>query len=109
VGFCGANNTCLGNHTGVLCGSCEPGLRQLFLTPTPCVQCKKPAIGLMVGLMVVIWAFVILVVLCERFENTAKLKIVLSFLQSLPLVLGPQFRSAEVLRPRHARGSTARG
>ncbi len=44
-----------------------------------------------------LWALVTIITVAEMMENTAKVKIIVFFVQSVPLVLGPQFRTSALL------------
>lgn len=51
----------------------------------------------MIGIFLALWVVVIAITIGESIDNTAKAKIVIFFVQTLPMVLGPQFRTSDWL------------
>lgn len=49
-------------------------------------ECEKINWGLVFGMLVLLWVLVTVIIIAESFDNTAKMKIIVFYIQTLPLV-----------------------
>lgn len=53
--------------------------------------------GFLFLIFIGLWILVTVLTIAEMMESTAKVKVIVFFIQTIPLILGPQFRTSAVL------------